>query len=180
MPQPVPVVQHGGAGSQKVWNSALLCRFLLAQCASKKDSYPLPRIQKALESMAGTAHFSTMDFKSRFWQVKMAPESQQYTAFKVENLGFYEFTHMPFRLCYALMTFQCLMKETLGELNLTYCIIYLDDMRVFGHTEEEHLECLHIIFEWFPNVPFSNKRLYTWCIMFLMRGYAPAERMCMP
>ena len=41
----------------------------------KKDSYPLLQIQEALESMAGTMHFSTMDFKSGFWQVKMAPES---------------------------------------------------------------------------------------------------------
>ena len=66
---------------------------------TKKDSYPLPRIQEALESMAGAAHFSTMDFKSGFWQVRMAPESQQYTAFMVSNLGFYEFTRMPFGLC---------------------------------------------------------------------------------
>ena len=46
-----------------------------------------PRIQEALESMARAAHFSTMDFKSGFWQVRMAPESQQYTAFTVSNLG---------------------------------------------------------------------------------------------
>ena len=68
---------------------------------TKKDSYPLPRIQEALESMAGVAHFSTMDFKSGFWQVRMALESQQYTAFTVGNLGFYEFTRMPFGLCNA-------------------------------------------------------------------------------
>ena len=66
---------------------------------TKKDSYPLPRIQEALESMGGAAHFSTMDFKSRFWQVRMAPDSQQYTAFTVGNLGFFEFTRMPFGLC---------------------------------------------------------------------------------
>ena len=66
---------------------------------TKKDSYPLPRIQEALESMARAAHFSTMDFKSRFWQVCMALELQQYTVFTVGNLGFYEFTRMPFGLC---------------------------------------------------------------------------------
>ena len=76
--------------------------------------------------MAGTTHFSTMDFKSRLWQVKMAPESKQYTTFTIGNLGFYELTHIPFQLCNAPVTFQHLMQNTLGELNLMYCIIYLD------------------------------------------------------
>ena len=115
----------------------------------KKDSYPLPRIQEVLESMAWSVHFSSMDFKSGFWQIKMAPGSQQYTAFTVGNLGFYEFTRMPFRLCNTPVTFQCLMQNTLGELNLTYCIIYLDDVIVFGRMEEEHLERLRVIFERF-------------------------------
>ena len=66
---------------------------------TKKDLYPLSQIQEALESMVGSAHFSSMDFKSGFWQIKMAPGLQQYTAFMVGNLGFYEFTCMPFRLC---------------------------------------------------------------------------------
>ena len=114
----------------------------------KKDSYPLPCIQEALESMVGVAHFSSMDFKSGFWQIKMAPKLQQYMAFTVGNLGFYEFTHMPFGLCNALATFQHLMQNTLGELNLMYCVICLDDVIIFGHTEE-HLECLCMVFEGF-------------------------------
>ena len=113
----------------------------------KKDSYPLPQIQEALESMAWSAHFSSMDFKSGFWQIKMALGLQQYMAFTVGNLGFYEFTHMPFGLCNAPATFQHLMQNTLGELNLTYCVICLDDVIVFGHPEEEHLEHLHVVFE---------------------------------
>ena len=99
--------------------------------------------------MAGAAHFSSMDFKSRFWQVKMAPGSQPYMAFTVGNLGFYEFTQMPFGLCNTPATIQRLMQNTLGKLNLTYCIIYLDDIIVFGRMEEEHLECLQVVFEHF-------------------------------
>ena len=87
----------------------------------------------------------------------MAPESQQYMAFMVGNLGFYEFTRMPFRLCNTLATFQCLMQNTLGELNLTYCVIYLDDVIIFGHTEEEHLECLCIVFERFQEFNLELK-----------------------
>ena len=123
----------------------------------KKDSYPLPWIQEALESMVGSAHFSSMDFKSGFWQIKMAPESQQYTAFMVGNLRFYEFTCMPFELCNAPVTFQHLMQNTLGELNLMYCVIYLDKVIVFGCMEEEHLECLHVVFERFQEFNLKLK-----------------------
>ena len=114
-----------------------------------KDSYPLPCIQEALESMVGSAHCLSMDFKSGFWQIKMAPKLQQYTAFTVGNPGFYKFTCMPFRLCNAPATFQHVMQNTLGELNLAYCMIYLDDVIIFGHTEKEHLEHLRIVFKRF-------------------------------
>ena len=125
----------------------------------RKDLYPLPWIQEALESIAGSAHFSSMDFKLGFWEIKMAPGSQQYTAFMVGNLGFCKFTCMPFRLCNALVTFQHLMQNTLRELNLTYCVIYLDDVIVFGCTEEEHLEHLHMVFKWFHEFNLKLKPL---------------------
>ena len=115
----------------------------------KKDSYPFPCIQEALESIAGLAHFSLMDFKSGFWQIKMALESQQYMAFTVGNLRFYKFTCMSFGLCNVPTMFQHLMQNTLGQLNLMYCMIYLDNIIVFGHMEEEHLEHLCIMLERF-------------------------------
>ena len=124
-----------------------------------KDSYPLPWIQEALESMVGSAYFSSMDFKLGFWQIKMAPGLQQYMAFMVGNLGFYEFTRMPFGLCNAPATFQRLMQNTLGELNLTYCVIYLDDVIVFSRMEEEHLECLRMVFERFQEFNLKLKPL---------------------
>ena len=130
----------------------------------KKDSYPLPHIQKALESMMGSAHFSSMDFKSGFWQIKMALGLQQYTAFTVGNLGFYKFTRMPFRLCNTPAMFQCLMQIILGKLNLTYCVIYLSDVIIFGHTEEEHLECLCVVFERFQE--FNLKLKPSKCLFF--------------
>ena len=113
---------------------------------TKKDAYPLPRMQETMESMVGTRLFSTMDLKSGFWQVKMAKDSQQYTPFTVGSMEVYEFLRMPYRLCNALATFQRLMQNCLRELNLTYTLIYLDDVIVFSRTEEEHLHRLRVVF----------------------------------
>ena len=162
--------------SQSLWcNAVVLVRkrdgtlrfcvdFRCLNAWTKKDSYPLSCIQEVLESMAGSAHFSSMDFKSGFWQIKMAQESHQYTTFMVGNLGFYKFTRMPFRLCNAPATFQCIMQNTLGELNLMYCMIYLDNVIIFGRTEEEHLEHLHIVFERFRE--FNLKLKPSKCLFF--------------
>ena len=107
---------------------------------------PLPRIQETMESMVGACFFSTMDLKSGVWQVKMAKDSQQYTAYMVGSMGVYEFLRMPYGLCNAPATFQRLMQNCLGELNLTYALIYLDDVIVFSQTKEEHLHRLRVVF----------------------------------
>ena len=114
---------------------------------TKKDFYPLPRIQEVLESLVGAGHFSCLDLKSGFWHIKMDEALEQYTAFTVGNLGFFECNHMPFGLCNALATFQWLMQNCLGKLNLIYCLIYLDDLIVFLQTAQEHLHQLCVMFD---------------------------------
>ena len=147
--KPITVVQWVVLVRKKDSTLCFCVDFRCLNMQMKKDSYPLPHIQGVLESMVGSAHFSSMNFKSGFWQIKMVQESQQYTAFMVGNLGFYKFSRMLFRLCNAPMTFHRLMQNTLGELNLTYYVIYLDDVIIFGCVEEEHLECLCIVFKRF-------------------------------
>ena len=112
-----------------------------------KDSHPLPHVCETLESLAGAAHFSTFDMNSGFWQVPMAEESKQYTAFTLGSMGLYECESMPFGLCNAPPTFQRLMQNCLGELNLTYCLIYLDDVIVFSNTPDEHLRRMRVVFD---------------------------------
>ena len=64
--------------------------FCCLNACMKKDSYPLPRIQEALESLVGVGHSSCLDLKSGFWQIKMEEALKQYTAFIVGNLGFFD------------------------------------------------------------------------------------------
>ena len=79
----------------------------------------------------------------------MEEASEQYIAFMVGSLGFFECDHMPFRLCNMPATFQQLIQNCLSELNLIYCLIYLDDIIVFSQTVKEHLHQLHIVFDQF-------------------------------
>ena len=102
-----------------------------------------------MESMVGTQHFSCMDLKSGFWQVKMDEESRQYTTFTVGSMGVYEFLRMPYSLCNTPATLQHLMQNCLGELNLMYALIYLDDMIIYSKTEDEHLVRLRAVLERF-------------------------------
>ena len=116
---------------------------------TEKDSYPMLKMINTVETMLGYKFFSMMDLKSGFWQVKMAEDSWPYTTFMVGSLGIYKFLRMPFGLCNAPVTFQCLMQNCLGELNLTYALIYLDDIIVFSDTKEEHVKWLAAVFEQF-------------------------------
>ena len=102
-----------------------------------------------MESLVRARFFSTMDLKSGFWQVKMSEKSRQYTAFTIGSMGIFEFLRMPYGLCNAPATFQRLMQNCLEELNLTYALIYLDDVIVFSRTEEDHLIQLRVVFERF-------------------------------
>ena len=119
--------------------------FCCFNACKKKTSYPLPRIQKVLESLVGAGHFYCLDLKLGFWQTKMEEVSKQYTTFTLSNFGFFECDHMPFELCNAPATFQRLMQNCLSKLNLIYCLIYLDDIVIFLQTVEEHLHQLLVV-----------------------------------
>ena len=67
----------------------------------------------------------------------------------VGSLGFFECECMPLGLCNVPATFHFLMQNCLGELNLPYCLIYLDDVITFSKDEDQHLDRIRFIFNWF-------------------------------
>ena len=112
-----------------------------------KDNYSLPRIEHHLEQLIGATWFTTLDLKSGYWQVELDEAAKPLTAFTVGPLGFYQCETMPFGAVNAPATFQRLMENCLGDLNLKWCVVYLDDIIIFAKTPEDHLSRLRAVFE---------------------------------
>ena len=108
---------------------------------TRKDAFPLPRIQDVLSTLGGAEWFCA----SGYWQIEMDGRDRDKTAF-VTRQGLFEFKVMPFGLCNAPATFQRLMERVLMGLQWEQCLVYLDDIIVFGATFEETLQRLrHVL-----------------------------------
>ncbi len=109
-----------------------------------KDAYPIPRIAETLEALHGAKWFCSLDLQSGYLQVGVREADKPKTAMTTP-FGLYEFNRMPLGLTNAPATFQRLMERCLAGLNLKICLVYLDDVIVFGSTFEETLRRLEIV-----------------------------------
>lgn len=101
-----------------------------------RDSFPLPRMDELLTSLAGMRYFTTLDLSNSYWQIEVYPEDREKTAFVIPS-GLFEFTTLPMGLANAAATCQRLMQKVLKGLTPKKCLVYLDDVLIFGATPEE-------------------------------------------
>jgi hypothetical protein len=135
---------------------------------TKKDCFPLSRIDDTLDTLAGAKWFSTLDLKSGYWQVALHPDDKEKTAFSTGQ-GLWQFTAMPFRLCNAPATFERLMESVLRGLIYDAYLVYLDDIIVIGRTSQEHLDNLVCFLRAFPPKPCLSSPMCATCPAHLIR-----------
>lgn len=82
-----------------------------------------------------------------YWQIPLAEESKQYTAFIAPGRGLFQFKVMPFGHHSAPATFQRIMDTVIGPELSEFAVVYLDDIIIISRTFQEHLTHLRTVFQ---------------------------------
>jgi ribonuclease HI len=109
--------------------------------SSRKDNYPLPKMEHILQRVTGASRISMIDGFSGYNQISVLPEDREKTTFTTP-WGTFMYAKMPFGLMNAGATFQRAMDIAfIGERD-KFVVIYLDDITVFSKSDKEH--CCHL------------------------------------
>ena len=113
---------------------------------TKKNVYPLPRIDELLDRLEGAKFFTKIDLRQGYHQIRIAEADVEKTAFRT-RYGHYEYLVLPFGLTNAPATFMGLMNEVFRPLLDKSVVIYLDDILIFSRTWEDHLRDVGAVLE---------------------------------
>ena len=111
---------------------------------TKKDAFPLPRIDESFDALQGAEFFSSIDLASGYHQVAVEESDRYKTAFTTP-FGLYEYLRMPMGVCNGPATFQRLMQSTMNDLTFQIMLVYLDDILLFSRNFSDHLDRLDIV-----------------------------------
>lgn len=110
------------------------------------DKYPLPNINDLFDKLGRSTYFTTLDLASGYHQIELEEQDRQKTAFSTQN-GHFEFLRMPFGLKTAPATFQRTMDNVLRGLQGLHCMVYLDDIIVYGNSLDNMIQNLRTVFD---------------------------------
>ena len=102
-----------------------------------RNGYPLPAIEELFPIVQGSRYFSKLDLFSGYYQIRVAEEDREKTAF-VTRYGSYEFLVLPMGLCNSPGTFMELMNYVFEKQLDRFVIVFLDDILVFSKDLKQH------------------------------------------
>ena len=123
----------------------------LNRCTLNAEGWPIPNIKECLARLGSkkAKYFAVMDLTSGYYQAEINKIYAKWTAF-ITPMGVFEWLRLPMGLKGAPSYFQRIMSTiVLKGLLYICCEVYLDDIIVYGMTEEEFLENLKKVLQRF-------------------------------
>jgi len=111
---------------------------------TRKDRYPLPRIDDLFDQLHGAKYFSSIDLQQGYHQVLIPKKDVEKTGF-ISPFGHYQFRVLCFGLTNAPATFMRLMDRVFAPYSRKFLCVYLDDILIYSKTYEEHLEHIKLV-----------------------------------
>lgn len=106
-----------------------------ANNAIQRLNHPLPIFEDFSPRFRNAQYFTILDIKQAFHQVELDENCRDITTF-ITNWGLYRYKRLLFGVNCAPELFQNLMESILAGCKNT--VVFIDDIMVFGSTEEEH------------------------------------------
>ena len=131
---------------KKTGEIRLCVDFRKLNAISIRDSFPLPRVEEALQAVQAAVWFSSFDLAQGYLQMAMEEEDIEKTMFRTGSSGLYEFTRMPFGLTNAGASFCRLMEMCIGDQQYVTLLFYLDDICIFAETADQMLDRIEFVF----------------------------------
>lgn len=105
------------------------------------DAEPIPDVNQLFAKLANKKFFSKLDLCKGYWQIAMAPEDKEKSAFSVAQ-GQFQWTVLPFGLRNAGGIFSRFMRKLLQGIDPDAVSNFIDDIMIATDTWERHLEIL--------------------------------------
>ncbi|WMV09562.1 hypothetical protein MTR67_002947 [Solanum verrucosum] len=102
-----------------------------------KNKYPIPRIDDLFDQHQGASHFSKIDVRSSYHQLRVRDGDILKTAFRT-RYGHYKFVVMSFGLTNVPTTFMDLMNIVFNKYLDLFIIVFIDDILIYSRNEKEH------------------------------------------
>ena len=109
------------------------------------DRFELPRIQDTIRSLHGQKYFSIVDLKDGYFQVDIEEKDREKTTF-IDGIGrLMQFRKMPQGFKNSPAIFQRGMQLILKDHIPSKCVVYIDDILIFGRNKDEHDRNLELV-----------------------------------
>ena len=129
--------------SGEIW---LCVDFWKLNAISIRHSFPLLRIEEALQAVQAAVWFTSFNLAQGYLQMAMEEADIPKTAICAGSSSLFEFTRMPFGLTNAGASFCRLMEMVIGDQQFVTLLFYLDDICIFANSANQMLDRIELVF----------------------------------